>query len=341
MRSSKLVAYFFFLILLAAASAAQLRQIAIIELPGRPGFNEMAFAGKYLVIAHSGANTVDIFDPTRRRVIAQVPGMADPRGLAVDASNARVYVANAGSNSVAVISSQDWKVESNIPLPSTPDALLLVPQRKMLYAASRQNESISIIHLDSGNQITKIYLRGAPEDMVYDSAQDLVFVSLQGPSAIAALDAGNAVARKFKLNASQPTGLAFDGKENKLYVAARAAVLVLNPATGAEIARVPAAPGTDMLWYDQSTRSVYAVSEDGYVNMIKADDGKYFSEDEMRTEVRGHSLAFDPKRNFVYLPGGRDGRSKMVILRRVENPNSSTQQAITPAQLRTTAQMAR
>src|SRR5437868_3764145 len=140
MRSPRLLLYLLLLTLLAAASSVQLRQLAMIELPGRPGFDAVAFAGKCVVIAHSGANTLDVFDPTKRRVIAQVTGMADPRGLAVDAENSRIYVANSGNSTISVVSSSDWKTESTIPLQFPPEALLFVPQRKMLYAAHPQAE---------------------------------------------------------------------------------------------------------------------------------------------------------------------------------------------------------
>jgi len=103
----------------------------------------------------------------------------------------------------------------------------------------------------------------------------------------------------------------------------RSAVLVLDPVTGTEIARVPSANGTDSLWFDQASSYLFALSADGYVNVINTQGGKYASEDEFRSEVRGHALAFDSARNFIYLPGGREGHSKLVILRRFENPNHS------------------
>src|SRR5260370_1328963 len=45
-------------------AAAQLRQIAIIDVPGRPRFDATAMLNGYLVMAHAGANTVKIFDPS-------------------------------------------------------------------------------------------------------------------------------------------------------------------------------------------------------------------------------------------------------------------------------------
>ena len=315
------------LLLLTAASAAQLKQVAVIEIPGRPGFDALAFSGKYLLLAHTSTGTVDIFDTARRRVVKQITGLSAPRGLAVDNDTGLVYIANAKGNVISVASTSDWQVKQTIQLPLEPDALLLVPQQKMLYAAARRGTSLAAINLALGNQVTTVDLGGRPRQMAFDPGQKLVFVNVQETGEVVGVDPARQVVRRFKLAASQPTGLAFDPQGRRLYVAVRSAVLVLDPANGAELARVPSAQGTHSLWFDEATRSVFAAAADGSVNMIHTSDENYFSEHELRTEVRGHTLAFDPARNFVYIPGGREGRSKLVILRRVENPNGASRQA--------------
>jgi DNA-binding beta-propeller fold protein YncE len=315
------------LLLLSVASAAQLKQIAVIEIPGRPGFDALAFSGKYLVMAHTATGSVDIFDTGRRRVVNHITGLSEPRGLAVDNEVGLLYIANSGSNSIVVASTKNWQVQQTIQLALSPDALLFVPQQKTLYAGGRRSRSLAVINLGLGNQVSVVDVGGKPEQMAFDPEQNLLFVSAQDASEVVGVNADAKIVRRFKLAASQPTGLALDAKGRRLYVAVRSAVLVLDPASGAELARVASAQGTDSLWYDDATHSVYAASADGFVNMIHTSDGRYFSEDELRTEVRGHSLAYDPARSFVYVPGGREGRSKLVILRRVENPNTSIQRA--------------
>src|SRR5947208_3444011 len=122
-------------ILMLAASlvaSAQLKQIAIIDLPGRPGFDSVAFANGHLVIAHAAAGTVDIFNPVRRRLVAQVTGLARPTGIAVDEATGKVYIANSDANNLVVVSAKDWQVQGTIPLQAQPAALLIAG--KTLYA---------------------------------------------------------------------------------------------------------------------------------------------------------------------------------------------------------------
>src|SRR5260370_35333055 len=102
------------LLAFAVAASAQLRQIAMIEIPGQPGFDAAVFADQYLVIAHSATNTLDIFDPAKRRVIAQVKNLSDPRGMAVDRQTARIYVANTAVATHAAMSPKRWTVHDRI-----------------------------------------------------------------------------------------------------------------------------------------------------------------------------------------------------------------------------------
>lgn len=304
--------------LLTVASAAQLRQVAIVDIPGQPGFDTMVWAAGKLVIAHPATNTLDVFDPLKRRVVAQVKDLASPRGLAVDEKNGRVYVANADGNALAVISTKGWRVESTIPLKESPETLLLVPELGRLYVGNWRALSITSLLLDDPDNAVTVEVGGRPEHMVYDPLSKLVFANVQDLAEVVALDPGHRVARRYKLAASQPTGIALDESGRRLFVAVRYAVLVLNADSGAELRRIAAAAGTDDLWFDAGKGTLYAATGAGAVQMISFGGDQWKTEHELQTRVRGHTLAVDPEKKMVYMPGGFEGRSKLVILKRVE-----------------------
>ncbi len=305
--------------------AAQLRQIAIIDVPGRPGFNGLAIANGYLVMSHSATGTLDVFSLPQRRLMTQVHGMKGPAGIAVDEPGAKLYVANADGKNIAVISTRSWQVLETIPLPHSPEELLLAPSG-VLYAANANDESISSVDVSRGNRVQTAEIGGDPECMAYDPARSLLFVTVQDLREVIALDPQLRLVKRYQLAASQPTGLVLDAKARRLYVAVRYAVLALDADTGAESSRVAAPAGTDMLWYDESSSTLYAAAGNS-VAVIKAGSGKLENLGEMSVEVRGHVLAFDPSTNLVYLPGGREGRSKLLILKRIAQPSPAEQVA--------------
>src|SRR4051812_8192546 len=320
MRNLRLLS-FFLTSVLVLASAAQLRQVAIIDIPGRPGFDTLAWADGKLVIAQTGADKVDIFDPAKRRVIAQIPDIKAPRGVAGDAEAGKAFVAESGANAIVVIDTKTWAVSNRISLSMSPNALLLAPGG-VLYVSNWRNAAVTAVDLTKGGEVAKIVMGGMPQQMAWDSDQKQLYVTLQDRAEVALVSGDNQVTKRFKLSASQPTGVAIDPAQRRLYVAVRYAVLVLNADNGSELARIPAAGGTDMLWLDSSKHTLYAADTSGSVNMISTDNNQYVSQHELKTDVRGHTLAFDPEKKMVYMPGGREGRAKLVILKRVENPNA-------------------
>src|SRR5262249_5918448 len=183
----------------AAGFAAKLRQSAMVDLPGDPGFNQVAIANGQVVISRPGNNTIEVFSPVKRRVIARISQINDPRGIAVDAAASRVYAALAGSNRVAVIDSHTWQVEQLVPVAHRPEKLLWVPEPKTRYATSLLDRTLSVVDPARGAETTVIELNALPQDLLYDPASQMLLVSLQDRGEVAAIDHSHQIAGRFKL----------------------------------------------------------------------------------------------------------------------------------------------
>src|SRR5215472_16102091 len=213
-----LVLLLFFASYAAAVTDTRLRQIAIVDLPGDPGFNQIVMANGEVVISRPATNTIEIFNPVKRRVIARISQIDDPRGIAVDDEGLRVYIALGGSNRIAVVNSKNWQVEKLLPIAHRPEKLLWVPESKSLYATSLLDRTLSIVDPATGAERAVIELDALPQDMVYDASRQMVWISLQDRREVAGIDGSNKIVNHYKLAASEPTGLALDSKHH-LYVA--------------------------------------------------------------------------------------------------------------------------
>jgi YVTN family beta-propeller protein len=308
--------------------AAKLRQVALIDLPGSPGFSQVTMANGQVVITRPGTNTIEIFSPVKRRVIARISQISDPRGIAVDNESGYMYVALAGNSSIAVIDTRNWRVEKTVPVQHRPEKLLWVPQTKTLYATSVLKRTLSTIDLRQGAEAAVLELNAIPQDMLYDPSRQVLLLSLQDVGQIAAIDHSNKIVGRYKVVASEPTGLALDEQHRCLYVAVRYAVLALNADTGAELSRIPAPGGTDALVLDQESNLLYAAAGDGSVLAIDLNHNTV--DHELPTDVKGYSIAYDPAHKMLFLPGGREGRSKMVILSPAGVESNRLQNAASP-----------
>lgn len=302
----------------ASGASPKLKQVAMIDIPGAPGFDGMALVGSELLITHAGAGTLDVFDTVKRRLVQQVTGLDDLQGIAVDGRAGRVYVSNAKGRSIAVISMQGWKVVQTIALDVAPYHLAMSLDGSLLFAANWLDQSVTEIDVAHSKAVGKVPLGGTPRGVVYDPERRVLYVSLQDTSEIVAVDLNLKVAGRYKVLASQPTGLALDTVGRRLYVAVRHAVVQLQPDQGTEVRRLAAPAGANALWLDAASGTLFLASGGGYVSMMTASSAGFAPVDEVHTDVRGETIAYDRAHGFVYLPGGRDGRSKLLILKPVD-----------------------
>lgn len=317
-------------LLLVAANAPALKQIAVLDLPGKPGFDEIALVHGMILVSHPGAGAVDLFDPQKRRIVGHIREMWSPRGVAVDEAAHLVYIANAGARNIVVVSTNDWQVKRTIPVGAAPDALFVLPGGHMLYVTFPESQSIASIDLAgmggaiaandgaSAPVVSQRALDGRPYAFAYDPSRHRLFVTLQDRRSVLVLSPALETLANFSLNASEPTGIAFSPRYDRLYVAVRYAVLALDPGSGEELSRSAVAGGIDQLILDDAGGSLLGVSH-GSVFVVPA-SASLGPASELDVEVKGHSLAYDSATGYLYIPGGREGRSKLLILKRIGGP---------------------
>ncbi|MGA7463025.1 MAG: hypothetical protein WBW69_22510, partial [Candidatus Korobacteraceae bacterium] len=208
-----------------------------------------------------------------------------------------------------------WKVIDSIALPGSPDALLLDDGK--LYWTDSDAGTLSQLDVRTKQDVAKVDLGGMPRSVALGD-HGMIFVTIQDQHQIVALDPQLKIVNRFTLNASQPTGLVYDPQDHELYVSVRGAVLAISADTGAEVSRVTAPEGVDALWLDADSRTLYAASEVSL--LVMSAKGNLTMMDNILTEVKGHTVAYDSAKRLVLLPGGREGKSKLLILRPM-NPN--------------------
>jgi DNA-binding beta-propeller fold protein YncE len=307
----------FCLLFTVSLYAQRLRQIAMIDLPGQPGFESLAIANGHLLVAHSAADSVDIVDLAKRRVIAQVKHVRGATGIAVDDKGGRVFLSSPDRHSIVVISSSTWDVETMVPVQTEVEHIVYVPGSNRLYMANSHEQSIGYVDFAKNNAVHTIDAGGMPERLVFDPAKSIIYATLQDKHAVASYNMDLKPLQVWRLKASQPTGMALDESARRLYVAVRYAVITLDADSGAELSRVGAPGGVDSLWYDRQGGKLFAASG-GTVSIMKVREGGLTRDAELNLDVRGHSIAYDPSTNLIYVPGGREGRSKLVLLKQFD-----------------------
>ncbi len=313
MSSRRILAIPLVLVSCVLAWAQATRTVAILDVPGQPGFDGVAVVKGMLLMSHVGAGTVDIFDPAKRKVVGHVKNMSNPRGIAVDEDGGQVFIANSGAKNIVVLSAQDWQVKDTIPVSGTPTDLEYIPALGMLVATDPVAQKLMAVDVRGHREAAASELQGTPGGLAFDKSRGLLFVTLQDARQVVGLDRQMQVTRRYQLAASQPTGIVYDSKLNRLYVAVRYAVLSLDAETGKELSRVPADGGIDRLWLDRDSGMLLGAA--GRSLLVMRADQRLHAVDEIPTDVRGYSVAYDQEHKLVFFPGSREGRSKLLLLK--------------------------
>src|SRR5690349_11152069 len=179
MRILRRVLFPLLLLLSSFAWGEKLRQVAMLDIPGRPGFDTLVLAKNFLIIAHNGASTVDIFDTTRRRLVAHINGIGDARGAVTSPAGDKVYIADYAGRVIDVISTQNWQVEDQIILTQPPDGLTYIPDTRMLIATSPVSQTLQVITTEPIKNVQSIPIEGRPEQVAFDPDRKTIFVTVQ------------------------------------------------------------------------------------------------------------------------------------------------------------------
>ena len=137
-----------------------------------------------------------------------------------------------------------------------------------------------------------------------------MFVNLEDKSLVARLDPKElkVTARWPLAPGAEPSGLALDAKNRRLFAACgNEKLVVLDADSGKVVATVPIGPGVDGAAFDPETLCAYIPSGgDGKLAVVHEDDPAHFTVVQTVETQRGaRTLALDPKTHKLYLATAR------------------------------------
>jgi YVTN family beta-propeller protein len=103
----------------------QVQQIANITLTGSANRFDYTYLDPHtrlLYLAHSASNTVIIFDTVSRKIVANIPGIADVHSVAVASDLGRIFATSNTANQVVVIDAHTYAIITRIPVGDIPMA---------------------------------------------------------------------------------------------------------------------------------------------------------------------------------------------------------------------------
>ena len=250
--------------------------------------------------------------------IADTPGV---HGIALAPELGRGFTSNGREGTVSIFDLKTLATSSKVKVGENPDAILYDPATKRVFTFNGRSQDSSAIDAASGKLLGTIKLDGKPEFAASD-AKGEIFVNIEDKSELTVIDPNKLeVKAKWPLApCMEPSGLAIDRKNRRLFVGCDNKMMAVVDADGGKVLATPTiGEGVDATRYDPETGLAFASCGEGVLTVVKEDSPNKFSVAEtVSTQQGARTMALDLKTHNVFVVTAKFGPSPAAT---ADNPH--------------------
>jgi DNA-binding beta-propeller fold protein YncE len=305
MKKQKMAAWISLIIfsMITMAAAADYKVTQTWKLGGDGGWDyiKVDSDGHRLFIAR--ATRVMVIDTSSGKQVGEISDTQGVHGVAIDVEIGRGFTSNGREDTVSEFDLKSLAVEKKIKVGNRPDAILYDPSSKRIFTFNAGSKDTTAIDASKGEVAGKIDLGGKPEFAASDE-KGTVFVNIEDTSELVAFDPQKlSVKSRWKLaDCEEPTGLAMDVKNRRLFVGCGNKKMAIVNADNGKIVATPAiGDGCDATAFDPDLGLAFASAGDGTITVVKEDGGDKFSVAQTLTTQKGaRTMAVDTKTHQLF-----------------------------------------
>jgi DNA-binding beta-propeller fold protein YncE len=276
-----------------------------ISIGGEGGwdFLEVDPANRRLYVTRG--NRVVVVDLDSEKVVGEIADTPGVHGIAFVPDLGRGFTSNGGDSSVTVFDTKTLKTLGKVKANGRPDIIYYEPVSRRVFTFNHGSNDTTAIDPAEMKAVGNLPLGGVPELAVSDDKGN-VFVNMEDTSEIVEFDPQSLkIRRRFPLApGEEPTGLAFDAKQRKLFsTCANRKLVVTDADSGKVVQTLEIGPGPDGCVFDPKTGLVFSSNGgDGTLTVIREQSpGRYEVAKTIKTQVSAKTIALDPKTHRLYL----------------------------------------
>ena len=291
----------------AAAAGQQRSIVARYPVPGDGGFDYVTFDAKSKRLFLSHATKVDVVDSETGKVLGVIADTPGVHGVALANEFHHGFTSNGAEHKVSMFDSKTLRLIRKIDVGKGPDGIYYHPATKRVFTNNHGSHDITAIDAKSGKVVGTVAIKGDGEQAVFGS-DGLVYVNSEDTNEVVAFDPKSLeVKRRLPLGgvAQIPTGLAFDAKNQRLFVACRKEpkLLVMDAVSGRVITSLPIGGVSD--WAEYADGMVYVSTGEGILNVFRQRSADVYEDaGAVRTQPSAKTMALDRKSGRIFLPAG-------------------------------------
>ncbi|MEO8769752.1 MAG: YncE family protein [Ferruginibacter sp.] len=256
----------------------------------------------WLYVSHG--TQVNVLNKKTGDSVAIIENTTGVHGIAFDVANKKGFTSNGRLNNVTVFDMNTNKVLAQIPAGQNPDAIFYESFSKTIITCNGRGKNISFIDPVQDKVIDSIDVGGKPETAV-SNGKGKIYVNIEDKNEIVEIDIKTkTVMAHWGLSpAEEPTGLAFDKANNRLFAGCDKLLVVLDAADGRIVTTLPIGDGCDGVAFDPVTKNIYTANGEGNMTIINEDkSGKFSVVENVETKKGARTIALDEATHIIYLP---------------------------------------
>src|SRR5215471_4917918 len=305
--------------------AANYKVVGRYPIPGSGGFDYVTLdeSSRRLYVSH--ATQVDVLDADNGKVIGTIGDTPGVHGTAIASAFKHGFTSNGRENKVSMFDPGTLQLINKIDVGKGPDGIYYDPGTKRVFTNNHGSHDITALDAATGAVVGTVKADGDGEQAVI-GADGLIYVNSENTAEVVVFDPKSLeVKKRFPIGVAKvPTGLAYDSKNNRLFIGCRTEpkMVVMDAANGKVIGTFPIGSGVDYAAFDPASRLIFFSCFDGTLSIYYEKSADQYSDaGAVKTQISAKTMAFDPKTKKIFLPaaeiletppaqpGGRPGRS--------------------------------
>jgi len=225
-------------------------------IPDRPIVNLTGY------VTNTGSDSIAVFDKRSGQVTSYILTGLEPKGMAINQTERRLYVSLSGEDAIGVIDILSGEVVNRFKLNSgdRPEEIALALDGRYLLSVNSGSNTVSIIDPRSLIEVGRISVGNEPISLLIDCSGRKAYIFNKGSNTISIIDIPN---RAVFTTISTPDHSPFRGEFNKkcdrLYISYERSpyLSVINTSTLSEVKRIFVGIGISSLKVDKRTDMLY------------------------------------------------------------------------------------
>ncbi len=229
-----------------------------------------------------GNNSVEVINAFASTVQHAITGLDEPQGLVYVPDFNKIFVADAGDGTVKIYDGTSFKLLKAVPLGVDADNVRYDAADKQVYVGYGRGAggAIAVIDAKTDERLPNDCNVGGGHPESFQLTSDRIFVNVPGAgNIVAVIDRKTHAVTKWHLEgAAENFPMALDEADHRLFIGARkpAEIIVLDTATGKQVAAIPAAGVMDDVYFDSTLKRIYGIGAAGFISVIQQTDPGHY-----------------------------------------------------------------